>query len=48
MSVLGSLKRLWNELEVYRPLSIDPVVLHKHKDEDQNFQLLVSVLIFRF
>ena len=43
VTLLSKLKSLWNELEVYRPLTIDPTVLHKRKEEDQIFQLLASL-----
>lgn len=34
---------MWNELEVYRPHSVDPDVLRKRTEEDQIFQLLASL-----
>ena len=48
VQLLGNLKILWNELQMYRPHTIDVVVLLKRIEEDQIFQLLASlVLILR-
>lgn len=38
----GSLKRMWNELEVYRPHILDVAILRKGVEEDIIFQLLAS------
>uniref|UniRef100_A0A6N2MZF3 Integrase catalytic domain-containing protein n=1 Tax=Salix viminalis TaxID=40686 RepID=A0A6N2MZF3_SALVM len=43
VNLLSKLKSLWNELEVYRPHSIDPTVLRNRTEEDQIFQLLASL-----
>ena len=43
VQLLSKLKSLWNELEIYRPHSIDPKVLRNRKEEDQIFQLLASL-----
>lgn len=43
MSLLGSLKSLWSELEIYRPHTVDAAVLQKQTEEDQIFQLLASL-----
>lgn len=43
VNLLGKLKGLWNELEVYRPHSVDPAILRKRNDEDLVFQLLASL-----
>ena len=43
MQLLGSLKKMWNELEVYRPHSTDSTVLLKRAEEDKIFQLLSSL-----
>ncbi|GJT90507.1 hypothetical protein Tco_1079352 [Tanacetum coccineum] len=43
VSLLGKLKGLWNELEVYRPHSVDPTILRKRHEDDQVFQLLASL-----
>ncbi|KAG6508487.1 hypothetical protein ZIOFF_033861 [Zingiber officinale] len=43
VSILGKLKNLWNELEVYRPHTTDPVILKKRVEEDRVFQLLASL-----
>jgi hypothetical protein len=40
---LRNLKILWNELEMYRPHTIDVVVLWKRTEEDRIFQLLASL-----
>ncbi|KAM2944179.1 hypothetical protein COP2_027257 [Malus domestica] len=40
---LGSLRSMWNELDVYRPHTIDSSVLLKRTEEDKNFQLLSSL-----
>ena len=34
---------MWNELEVYRPYSINLTVLRKRTEEDHKFQLLASL-----
>ena len=43
VDLLGRLKGLWNELEVYRPHSIDATVLLKRTEEDHIFQLLANL-----
>ena len=43
VNLLGRLKGLWNELEIYLPHSIDPAVLRKRTEEDRVFQLLASL-----
>jgi hypothetical protein len=43
VNLLSKFKGLWNELDVYRPHSVDPVVLRRRKEEDQIFQLLASL-----
>nr|GEY89938.1 putative transcription factor interactor and regulator CCHC(Zn) family [Tanacetum cinerariifolium] len=43
LNLLGKLKGLWNELEVYRPHSVDPKFLRKRHEDDQVFQLLASL-----
>nr|GEZ66931.1 hypothetical protein [Tanacetum cinerariifolium] len=43
LNLLGKLKGLWNELEVYRPHSVDPKILRKRHEDDQVFQLLASL-----
>uniref|UniRef100_A0A6N2KKL2 Integrase catalytic domain-containing protein n=1 Tax=Salix viminalis TaxID=40686 RepID=A0A6N2KKL2_SALVM len=43
VNLLSRLKSLWNELEVYRPHSVDPTVLRNRTEEDQIFQLLASL-----
>ena len=40
---LGSLKTMWNELDLYRPHTTDSVVILKRVDEDKVFQLLASL-----
>ncbi|KAM2573952.1 hypothetical protein TB2_005960 [Malus domestica] len=40
---LGSLRSMWNELDVYRPHTTDSSVLLKRIEEDKNFQLLSSL-----
>lgn len=40
---LGSLKSMWNELDLYRPHTTESVVLLKKADEDKVFQLLASL-----
>ncbi|KAM2894249.1 hypothetical protein FF1_009505 [Malus domestica] len=36
---LGRLKAMWNELDVYLPHTIDPVILLKRAEEDRIYQL---------
>ncbi|KAI4353408.1 hypothetical protein L6164_002361 [Bauhinia variegata] len=43
VQLLGSLKKMWNELEVYRPHTVDAAILHKGVEEDKIFQLLASL-----
>jgi len=43
VSLLGNLKRLWSELELYRPHTIDAAILRKRTEEDRIFQLLASL-----
>ncbi|XP_068319759.1 uncharacterized protein [Pyrus communis] len=40
---LGKLTTMWNELNVYRPHTIDAAVLIKRAEEDKIFQLLASL-----
>ncbi|KAM2670201.1 hypothetical protein EV1_006165 [Malus domestica] len=40
---LGSLRSMWNELDVYRPHTTDSSVLLKRTEEDKKFQLLSSL-----
>ena len=40
---LGSMKSMWNELDMYRPHTIDSAVLLKRADEDKVFQFLASL-----
>ncbi|KAM1954396.1 hypothetical protein ACFX1T_023743 [Malus domestica] len=40
---LGSLKSMWNELDLYRPHTTESAVLLKRVDEDKVFQLLASL-----
>ena len=40
---LGSMKSMWNELDMYRPHTTDSAVLLKKADEDKVFQLLASL-----
>ena len=40
---LGSMKSMWNELDMYRPHTTDFAVLLKKADEDKVFQLLASL-----
>ena len=40
---LGKLTTMWNELNVYRPHTIDSAVLTKRAEEDKIFQLLASL-----
>ncbi|XP_070672553.1 uncharacterized protein [Malus domestica] len=40
---LGSMKSMWNELDMYRPHTTDSTVLLKRADEDKVFQLLASL-----
>ena len=40
---LGSMKSMWNELNLYRPHTTDSVALLKRADEDKVFQLLASL-----
>ena len=43
VNLLSKFKGLWNELDLYRPHSIDPIVLRSRKEEDQIFQLLANL-----
>ena len=43
VQLLGSLKGLWNELEIYRPHTTDAAILQKRTEEDRIFQLLASL-----
>ena len=43
MQHLGKLTTMWNELNVYRPHTIDAAVLTKRAEEDKIFQLLASL-----
>ncbi|KAH9725751.1 retrovirus-related pol polyprotein from transposon RE1 [Citrus sinensis] len=40
---LGYLKKLWDELNMYRPFTADPIVLQQRVEEDKNFSLLSSL-----
>ncbi|KAM1857263.1 hypothetical protein ACFX14_007391 [Malus domestica] len=40
---LGSMKSMWNELDMFRPHTTDSAVLLKRADEDKIFQLLASL-----
>ena len=40
---LGSLKALWNELDVYLPHTTNPTILLKRAEEDKIYQLLGSL-----
>ncbi|XP_021808903.1 uncharacterized protein LOC110752531 [Prunus avium] len=40
---LGKLKGMWNELDLYRPHTIDSATLLKRAEEDKIFQLLASL-----
>ncbi|KAM2569134.1 hypothetical protein TB2_009277 [Malus domestica] len=40
---LGSMKSMWNELDMYHPHTTNSVVLLKRADEDKVFQLLASL-----
>jgi len=42
VQLLGNLKSLWNELEMYCPYTINVDVLQKKNRKYQNFQLLAS------
>nr|XP_028964618.1 uncharacterized protein LOC114827119 [Malus domestica] len=43
MQHLGSIKSMWNELDMYRPHTTDSATLLKRADEDKVFQLLASL-----
>jgi len=43
VSLLGNLKSLWSELEIYRPPTVDATILRKRTEEDRIFQLLASL-----
>ena len=43
VQLLGMLKSKWNELDLYRPLTVDPAVLLKRAEEDKMFQLLAAL-----
>jgi hypothetical protein len=43
VQLLGNLKSLWNELEIYHPHTCDAAVLRRRKEEDIIFQLLASL-----
>ncbi|KAG6517659.1 hypothetical protein ZIOFF_021055 [Zingiber officinale] len=43
VNLLGSLKSLWSELEIYRPPTTDAAILQKRTEEDRIFQLLASL-----
>ena len=43
VQLLGNLKSLWNELEMFWPHTCDVAVLRKRTDEDKIFQILVSL-----
>ena len=43
VQLLGSMKNMWNELEIYRPHTTDATLLRKRAEEDKIFQLLSSL-----
>ncbi|KAM1748237.1 hypothetical protein ACFX1T_009140 [Malus domestica] len=43
VQLLGSMKSMWNELEMYRPHTTEASVLLKRAEEDKIFQLLSSL-----
>ena len=43
VQLLGNLKSLWNELEIYHLHTYDVVVLRRRTEEDKIFQLLASL-----
>ncbi|KAB2631806.1 hypothetical protein D8674_038710 [Pyrus ussuriensis x Pyrus communis] len=43
VQLLRSMKSMWNELETYRPHTIDAAVIRKRAEEDKIFQLLSSL-----
>ncbi|XP_068312597.1 uncharacterized protein [Pyrus communis] len=43
VQLLGSMKGMWNELEMYRPHTTEAYVLLKRAEEDKIFQLLSSL-----
>ena len=43
MSLLGKLKGLWSELEIYRPHTIDKAFLQNRTEEHRFLHLLVSL-----
>ncbi|XP_070665303.1 uncharacterized protein [Malus domestica] len=43
VQLLGSMKSMWNELEIYRPHTTDAALLRKRAEEDKIFQLLSSL-----
>ncbi|CAB4314115.1 unnamed protein product [Prunus armeniaca] len=43
VQLLGSMKIMWNELEIYRPHTTDVALLRKRAEEDKIFQLLSSL-----
>ncbi|XP_070662475.1 uncharacterized protein [Malus domestica] len=43
VQLLGSMKSMWNELEMYRPYTTEASVLLKRAEEDKIFQLLSSL-----
>ncbi|XP_075492446.1 uncharacterized protein LOC142530498 [Primulina tabacum] len=43
LSLIGSLKSFLNELEIYRPPTVDAAILRKRTDDDRIFQLLASI-----
>ncbi|ESR33498.1 hypothetical protein CICLE_v10006653mg [Citrus x clementina] len=40
---LGYLKKLWDELNMYRPFTVNPIVLQQRVEEDKNIFLLSSL-----
>ncbi|KAM1397765.1 hypothetical protein ACFX2I_015308 [Malus domestica] len=38
---LGSLRNMWNEMDVYRPHTTDPMVLFKRTEEDKKISIVV-------
>ncbi|VVA22856.1 PREDICTED: UBN2_3 domain-containing [Prunus dulcis] len=40
---LGNLKRMWNELAIYRPTTIDLKILQQRAEEDKLFELLANL-----
>ncbi|KAM1374901.1 hypothetical protein ACFX2I_025402 [Malus domestica] len=43
VQLLGSMKNMWNELEIYHPHTTNAALLRKRAEEDKIFQLLSSL-----